>query len=65
MPQKKKKKERKKERKLQVNITDEHRCKNTQQNSSKQNPTTYLKRSYIITKWALSQGCKYSSTFAN
>ena len=28
-------------RKLQVNITDEHRCKNPQQNSSKQNPTTY------------------------
>ena len=28
-------------RKLQANITDEHRCKNSQQNSSKQNPTTY------------------------
>ena len=28
-----------KERKLQANITDEHRCKNTQQNTSKQNPT--------------------------
>ena len=40
MPQKKKKKERKK-RKLQANITDEHRFKNPQQNSSKQNPTTY------------------------
>ena len=26
---------------LQANITDEHRCKNPQQNSSKQNPTTY------------------------
>ena len=25
------------------NITDEHRCKNPQQNSSKRNPTTYLK----------------------
>ena len=35
------KKKKKKERKLQVNITDEHRCKNPQQNSSKQNPTTY------------------------
>ena len=33
----------KKKRKLQANITDEHRCKNPQQNSSKQNPTTYLK----------------------
>ena len=28
-------------KKLQVNITDEHRCKNPRQNSSKQNPTTY------------------------
>ena len=28
-------------RKLQVNITDEHRCKNPEQNSSKQNPTTH------------------------
>ena len=37
----KKKKERKKERKLQANITDEDRCKNPQQNSSKQNPITY------------------------
>ena len=27
-----------KERKLQANITDEHRCKNPQQNTSKQNP---------------------------
>ena len=26
---------------LQANITDEDRCKNPQQNSSKQNPTTY------------------------
>ena len=28
-------------RKLQANITDEHRSKNPQQNSSKQNPTTH------------------------
>ena len=28
-------------RKLQANIPDEHRCKNPQQNSSKQNPATY------------------------
>jgi len=32
MPQKKK---------LQADTTDEHRCKNPQQNSSKQNPITY------------------------
>ena len=31
-----------KKRKLQANITDEQRCKNSQ-NSSKENPTTYLK----------------------
>ena len=30
-----------KERKLQANITDEHGCKNPQQNTSKQNPTTH------------------------
>ena len=29
--------------KLQANITDEHRCKHPQQNSSNQNPTTHLK----------------------
>ena len=28
-------------RKLQANITDEHRCKNPYQNSSNQNPTTH------------------------
>ena len=31
----------KKKRKLQANITDEHRCKNPQQNSSNHNPTTH------------------------
>ena len=30
-----------KKRKLQTNITDEYRCKNPQQNISKQNPTTH------------------------
>ena len=30
-----------KERKLQANITDEHRCKNPQQTTSKQNPTAH------------------------
>ena len=30
-----------KERKLQANITDEHRCKNPQQNTSKQTPTAH------------------------
>ena len=32
-----------KKRKVQASITDEHRCKNPQQNFSKLNPTTYLK----------------------
>ena len=30
-----------KRRKLQANITDEHRCKNPQQNTRKQNPTAH------------------------
>ena len=30
-----------KKRKLQTNITDEYRCKNSQQNTSKQNPTAH------------------------
>ena len=30
-----------KKRKVQANITDEHRCKNPQQNTSKQNPTAH------------------------
>ena len=30
-----------KKRKLQANITDEHRCKNLEQNSNNQNPTTH------------------------
>ena len=30
-----------KKRKLQANTTDEHRCKNPQQNFSKQNPTAH------------------------
>ena len=30
-----------KERKLQANITDEHRCKNPQQNTSKWNPAAH------------------------
>ena len=30
-----------KKRKLQGNITEEYRCKNPQQNSSKQNPTAH------------------------
>ena len=32
-----------KERKLLANISDEHRCRNPQQNTNKQNPTTHWK----------------------
>ena len=49
-------------RKLQANITNKHRCKNLQQNSSKQNPKR-LKRSCTMTKWVLSQEWKDSSIF--
>ena len=36
-------KDKTKKRKLQTNITDEHRCKNPQQNFSKQNSATHQK----------------------
>ena len=44
-----------KKRKLQANITDEHRCKIRHQNTSKQNPTAQLKGSYTMIKWSLSR----------
>ena len=34
-------KKKRKKRKLQANLTDEHRNKNPQQNTSKSNPTTH------------------------
>ena len=34
-------KKNKEKKKLQADITDEHKCKNPQRNSSKQNPRTY------------------------
>ena len=37
-------------RKLQVNISDEYRCRNSQQNISKLDPTTRIKGSYIMIK---------------
>ena len=51
-----------KKRKLQAHITDEQRCKNPQQNSSKQNPTMYLK-DHISSPSGLYR--KDSSIFAN
>ena len=53
-----------KKRKLQGNITDEHRCKNSQQNSTKQFNNTST-RSYTVIKLSLFQGCKNSSIYGN
>ena len=53
-----------KKRKLQANITDEHRCKNPQQNFSKQFSNT-SKSSYTMIKLGLFQGHKHSSVCAN
>ena len=53
-----------KKRKLQANITDEHRCKNPQQNFSKQFSST-SKSSYTMIKLGLFQGCKDSSIYRN
>ena len=52
-------------KKTTANMTDEHRCKNPQQNTSKQNPSSTLKGSYTMIKWGLSQECKDSSIYTN
>ena len=51
-------------RKLQADITDEQRCKNPQQNFSKQFSNT-PKSSYTMIKLGLFQGGKHSSIYAN
>ena len=51
-------------RKLWANITDEHRCKNPQQNFSKHFINT-SKSSYTMIKLGLLQECKDSSIYAN
>ena len=51
-------------RKLQANITDEHRCKNSQQSLANRINNT-LKGSNTMIKWGLFQGCKDSSIYAN
>ena len=38
-------------RKLQANITDEHRCRNPQQNFSKQNLATHQKAHTPLSRW--------------
>ena len=50
-------------RKLSANIIDEYRCKNSQQNLSQPNPTTYKKE--YTTKWDSSQVHKDGSTYTN
>ena len=52
-------------RKLQANITDEHRCKNPQQNISKLRFNKTLKGSYTMTKWDLTQEHKEGLISAN
>ena len=53
-------------RKLQVNITDEHRYKNPQQNVSQLDSTIrILKGSHTMIKWSLFQRYKNGSTIAN
>ena len=51
-------------RKLQANITDEHGCKNPQQNFSKQFNNT-SKSSFTMIKLGLFQEYKDSSIYAN
>ena len=45
-------------RKLQVNITDEHRCKNPQQNFSKQNSATHQTARTPRSSWVYSRNAR-------
>ena len=47
-------------RKLQANITDEHRCKNPQQNFSKQNSTTHQTAHTAWPSWVYSRDANQS-----
>ena len=47
-----------KKRKLQTNITDEHRCKNSQQNFSKQNSATHEKTHTPWSSWVYSRDAR-------
>ena len=47
-----------KKRKLQTNITDEHRCKNSQQNFSQQNSATYQKAHTPWSSWVYSRDAR-------
>ena len=45
-------------RKLQAKITDEHKCKNPEQNFSKQNSATYQKAHTPLSSWVYSRNVK-------
>ena len=47
-----------KKRKLQANITDNHRCKNPQQNFNKQNSATHLKAHIPWSSWVYSRDAR-------
>ena len=47
-----------KKKKLQANITNEHRCKNPQQNFSKQNSATHLKAHTPGSSWVYSRNAR-------
>ena len=47
-----------KKRKLQANIIDEHRCKNPQQNFSKQNSATHQKAHTPWSSWVYSRNAR-------
>ena len=47
-----------KKRKLRINITDEHRCKNPQQNFSKQNSTKHKNAHIPWSSWVYSRDAR-------
>ena len=51
-------KDKTKKRKLQTNITDEHRCKNPQQNFSKQNSVTCQTAHISRSSWVYSRDAR-------
>lgn len=52
-------------RKPQENISYEYGFENHKQNAHKLNPETYIKELYSMTKWNLSQKCKFSLASEN
>ena len=55
----------KKERKLQVNNSDEPKCKNPQQDGKQTEFNNTLKGLHNVIKWVFSQGCKDDSVFTS